>query len=107
MFWAPSGIVPCETKSIVEAAVHHSCQTHPVFEDLPPRAHLALLARCDGHWKQVLYFLECLPHMPGCSTLAGARSNVSASFFFLQFLANLAPFLGLCFSGASIYGVEL
>jgi hypothetical protein len=54
-----------------------------------------------------LYFLECLPHMPGCSTLAGARSNVSASFFFLQFLANLAPFLGLCFSGASIYGVEL
>jgi hypothetical protein len=25
MFWAPSGIAPCESKSMVEAAAHHSC----------------------------------------------------------------------------------
>jgi hypothetical protein len=49
MFWAPSGIAPCEAKSIVETAAHHSCQTHPVFENLPPRARLVLLARCNGH----------------------------------------------------------
>jgi hypothetical protein len=58
-----SGIAPCEAKSMAEAPTHHSCQTHPVFENLPPRACLALLTRCDGHWKQVLYFLECLLHM--------------------------------------------
>jgi hypothetical protein len=49
MFRAPSGIAPCETKSMAEATGHHSCQTHPVFENLPPRARLALLARYDGH----------------------------------------------------------
>jgi hypothetical protein len=103
----PSGIAPCESKSIAEAAAHHSCQTHLVFENLPPCACLALLARCDGHWKQVLYFLECLLHMRGHSAPAGARSNVSVGFISLQLLANLAPFLGLCFSGASVYGAEL
>jgi hypothetical protein len=80
-------------RSITEAAAHHSCQMHSVFENFPPHARLALLARCDGHWKQVMYFLECLLRMPGCSAPAGACSNVSASFFSLQFLANLAPFL--------------
>jgi hypothetical protein len=49
MFRAPNGIAPCKAKSMVEAAVHHSCQTHPVFENLLPHARLALLARCDGH----------------------------------------------------------
>jgi hypothetical protein len=49
MFQAPSGIAPCESKSIAEAAAHHSCQMHPVFENLLPCARLALLARCDGH----------------------------------------------------------
>jgi hypothetical protein len=107
MFRAPCGIVPCKSKSIAEAAAHHSCQTHPVFENLPPHARLALLARCDGHWKQVLYFLECLLGMRGHSAPAGACSNVSVGFFSLQFPANLAPFLGLCFSGASTCGVEL
>jgi hypothetical protein len=102
MFRAPSGIAPCEDKSIAEVAAHHSCQTHPVFENLPPHARLALLARCDGHWKQVLYFLECMLRMQGRSAPAGTHSNVSAGFFSLQFLANLVPFLGLCFSGASI-----
>jgi hypothetical protein len=92
MFRAHSGIAPCESKSIAEAAAHHSCQTHPVFENLPPSARLALLGRCDGHWKQVLNFLECLMRMWGCSALAGACSNVSAGFFSLQLLANLAPF---------------
>jgi hypothetical protein len=91
-FRAPSGIAPCESKSIAEAAAHHSCQTHPVFENLPPRARLALLARCNGHWKQVLYFLECLLHMRGHSAPSSACSNVSAGFFSLQFLANLVPF---------------
>jgi hypothetical protein len=98
MFRDPSGIVPCEAKSIAEAAAHHSCQAHPVFENLPPRARLALLTRCDGHWKQVLYFLECLLLMWGHSAPAGSCSNVSPRFFSLQFLANLVPFLGLCFS---------
>jgi hypothetical protein len=88
MFRAPSGIVPCESKSIAEAAAHHSCQTHPVFENLPPHARLALLARCDGQWKQVLYFLECLLRMRGHSALASARSNVTAGFFSLQFLPS-------------------
>jgi hypothetical protein len=92
---------------MAEAAAHHSCQTHPVFENLPPRAHLALLARCDGHWKQVLYFLECLLLMRGRSAPANDHSNVSAGFFSLQFLPNLAPFLGLCFSGASVCDAEL
>jgi hypothetical protein len=55
----------------------------------------------------VLYFLECLLRMRGHSTPAGACSNVSANFFSLQFLANLGPFLGLCFSGASVCGAEL
>jgi hypothetical protein len=50
MFQAPSGIAPCESKSIAEAAAHHSCQTHPVFENLPPHARLGLLVRCDGQW---------------------------------------------------------
>jgi hypothetical protein len=107
MFRAPSGIAPCEAKSMAEAAAHHSCQTHPVFENLPPRARLALLARCDGHWKQVLYFLECLLLMRGRSAPAGDRSNVSAGFIFLQLLAYLAHILGLCFSGASVFGAEL
>ena len=31
MFRAPSGIAPCEAKSMVEAAAHHSCHTHVVF----------------------------------------------------------------------------
>jgi hypothetical protein len=88
-FRSPSGIAPCEAKSIAEAAAHHSCQMHPVFENLPPRARLVLLARCDGHWKQVLYFLECLMRMLGRSAPAGACSNVSAGFFSLQLLANL------------------
>jgi hypothetical protein len=100
-------IAPYESKSIAEAAAHHSCQMHPVFENLPPRARLVLLARCDGHWKQVLYFMECLLCMPGRSAPAGALSNVSAGFFSLEFLAILAPFLGLSFSGASVCGVEL
>jgi hypothetical protein len=107
MFWVPNGIAPCEPKSIAEAAAHHSCQTHPMFENLPLRARLALLARCDGHWKQVLYFLECLQHMQGHSAPAGASSNVSAGFFSLQFLANLAPFFGLCYNGVSVCGAEL
>jgi hypothetical protein len=94
-FQAPSGIAPCETKSMAEATGHHSCQTHPVFENLPPRARLALLARCDGHWKQVLYFLECLLRMRGHSAAAGAHSNVSAGVFSLRLLADLVPFLGL------------
>jgi hypothetical protein len=64
-----------------------------MLENLPPRARLALLARCDGHWKQVLYFLECLLHMQGHSAPTGACSNVSAGFFSLHLLANLAPFL--------------
>jgi hypothetical protein len=98
MFRAPSGIVPCESKSMAEATAHHSCQTHPVFENLPPCARLALLARCDGHWKHVLYFLECMLRMRGHYAPAGSRSNVSAAFFSLQFLDNLVPFLGLCFS---------
>jgi hypothetical protein len=80
---------------MAEAVAHHSCQTHPVFENLPPRARLALLARCDGRWKQVLYFLEGLLRMRGHSASAGARSNVSAGFFSLQLPANLVPFLGL------------
>jgi hypothetical protein len=109
MFRAPNRIAPCEAKSIAEAAAaaHHSCQTHPVFENLPPWARLALLARCDGHWKQVLYFLECLLRMRGHSAPADACSNVSASCFSLQFRGNLAPFLGLCFSGAFVSGAEL
>jgi hypothetical protein len=107
IFRAPSGIALCEAKSMAEAAAHHSCRTHPVFENLPPHARLALLTRCHGHWKQVLYFLECLLHMQGRSAPAGARSNVSAGFFFLQLLANLAPFLGLYFRGASDCGAEL
>jgi hypothetical protein len=107
MFRAPNRIAPCEAKSIVEATTHHSCQTHPVFENLPPHACLALLARCDGHWKQVLYFLECLLHMWGHSTPAGTCSNVSAGCFSLQFLGNLAPFLSLCLSGRSVCGAEL
>jgi hypothetical protein len=41
------------------------------------------------------------------STCAGARSNVSAGFFSLEFVANLAPFFGLCFSGAFVCGAEL
>jgi hypothetical protein len=106
-FRAPSGILPCESKSITEAAAHYSCQTHPMFESLPPRARLALLARCDGHWKQVLYFLEGLLRMRGHSAVAGARSNISAGVFSLQLLANLAPCLGLYFSGASVCGTEL
>jgi hypothetical protein len=106
-FRAPSGIAPYESKSIAEAAAHYSCQMHPVFENLPPRARLALLARCDGHWKQVLYFLECLLRMRGHSAAAGAHSNVSAGVFSLRLLANLAPCLGLCFSGGSVYGAEL
>jgi hypothetical protein len=64
---------------------------------------LALLERCDGDWIQVWYFLDCLLCMRGHSALAGAHSNVSAGFFSLQLLSNLAPFLGLCFSEASIY----
>jgi hypothetical protein len=48
MFWALSRIAPCESKSIAEAAAYHSCQTHPVFENFPPRARSALLARCNG-----------------------------------------------------------
>jgi hypothetical protein len=107
MFRAPSGIAPCEAKSITEATAHYSCQTHPVFENLPPHARLALLARCNGYWKQVLYFLECLLRMRGHSAPAGARSNVSAGFFFLQLLADLAPILGIYFSGASVCGAEL
>jgi hypothetical protein len=55
----------------------------------------------------VLYFLECLLRMRGHSALVDAHSNVSVGFFSLRFLANLAPFLGLCFSGASICGAEL
>jgi hypothetical protein len=86
MFRAPCGITPCVAKSIAEAAAHHSCETHPVFENLPPRARLALLVRCDGHWKQVLYFLECLLLMRGHSAPTGSRSNVSAGFFSLQLL---------------------
>jgi hypothetical protein len=39
--------------------------------------------------------------------LCPCRSNVSVGFFFLQLLANLAPFFGLYFSGASVYGAEL
>jgi hypothetical protein len=107
MFRAPNGIVPYKSKSIAEAAAHHSCQTHRVFENLPPRARLALLERCDGHWKQVLYFLECLLHVSGRSAPAGTRSNVSAGFITLQFLADLVPYLCLCFSGASICGAKL
>jgi hypothetical protein len=107
MFRAPSGIAPSKSKSIAEVAAHRSCQMHHVFENLLPCARLALLKRCNGHWKQVLYFLECLLLMQGHSAPASARSNVSAGFFFLQFLANLAPFLGLCFSGASVCGAEL
>jgi hypothetical protein len=80
---------------------------HPVFENLPPSAHLVLLARCDGHWKQVLYFLECLLRMRGRSAPTDAPSNVSAGFFSLQFLANLAPFFGLYSSGAFVCGAEL
>jgi hypothetical protein len=95
MFRAPSGIAPYEAKSMAEAAAHHSCQAHPVFQNLPPRARLALLTRCDGHWKQVLYFLECLLCMPRRSAPTGARSNVSAGFSSLQFLSNLVLFLGL------------
>jgi hypothetical protein len=49
MFRAPSGIAPCESKFMAEAAALHSCQMHPVFENLPSRARLALLARCHGH----------------------------------------------------------
>ena len=60
MFRAPSGIAPSKSKSIAEATAHHSYQTHRMFENLPPCACLALLKRCNGHWKQVLYFLECL-----------------------------------------------
>jgi hypothetical protein len=86
MFRAPSGIAPCMAKSIAEVAAHHSCETHPVFEILPSCARLALLVRCDGHWKQVLYFLECLLLMWGHSAPAGSRSNVSACFFSLQLL---------------------
>jgi hypothetical protein len=41
----------------------------------------------------VLYFLECLLHMQGHSAPTGACSNVSAGFFSLHLLANLAPFL--------------
>jgi hypothetical protein len=107
MFRAPSGIVSCEAKSITEAIGHHSCQTHPMFKNLPPRARLVLLARCGGHWKQVLNFLKCLLHILGHSTPAGTYSNVSAGFFSLQLLANFAPFFGLCFSGVSVYGAEL
>jgi hypothetical protein len=55
----------------------------------------------------VLYFLECLLHMPRRSAPTGACNNVSVGFFSLQFLVNLAPFPGLCFSGGSICGVEL
>jgi hypothetical protein len=106
MFRAPNGIAPCESQSIAEAAAHYSCQTHPVFENLPPRARLALLARYDGHWKQVLYFLECLLRMRRHSAPAGACSNISAGFFSLQ-LANLVPFFGLCFSGAFVSSAEL
>ena len=98
MFRAPSRIVPCEAKSMAEAAAHHSCQMHPVFENLPPCACLALLTRCDGRWKQVLHFLECLLRMRRCSAPASARSNVSVGFFSLLLLANLVPFLGLYFS---------
>ena len=53
---------------------------------------MVLLARCDGHWKQVLYFLQCLLHTPGRSAPTCARSNVSAGCFCLQLLDNLAPF---------------
>jgi hypothetical protein len=55
----------------------------------------------------VLYFLECLLRMRGHSTPAGAHSNVSAGFFYLQFLTDLVPFFGLYFSGASMCGAEL
>ena len=92
---------------MAKAAAHHSCQMHPMFENLPSCAHLVLLARCNGHWKQVLYFLGCLLHMGGHSALVGACSNVSVGFFSLQLLANLAPFFGLCFSGVCVYGAEL
>ena len=51
MFGVPSRIMPCEAKSITEATAHYSYQTHPVFENLPPRASLGLLARCNGHYK--------------------------------------------------------
>lgn len=51
MFGEPSGIAPSKSKSIAEAAANHSYQTHLVFENLPSHARLALLARCEGHWK--------------------------------------------------------
>ena len=69
------------------------CLRHPVGSCLPPHARSALLARCNGHWKQVLYFLECLLRMPGPSAPANTHSKVSACFFSLQFLTNLVPFL--------------
>jgi hypothetical protein len=55
----------------------------------------------------MLYFLEHLLHMPGRFALAGAHSNVSASFFSLQLLANLALFFCLYFSGVPVCGAEL
>lgn len=68
MFRAASGIAPYRFKSITELAAHHACQTHPLFENYPPRARSDLLARCEGNWKLVLHFLESLQQRHHVST---------------------------------------
>ena len=77
MFRAASGVEPYRFKSITELAAHHSCQTHPLFENFPLRARSELLARCEGNWKLVLHFLESLQLSSGRSN-GDAGNNVRA-----------------------------
>ncbi|XP_076890228.1 ultraviolet-B receptor UVR8-like [Bidens hawaiensis] len=47
-----------KSKSLVDSAAFHLCNSHPVYSSLNPRAQQQLLTRCSHNWKRVLRFLQ-------------------------------------------------
>ncbi|KAG0591247.1 hypothetical protein KC19_1G161100 [Ceratodon purpureus] len=104
VFRAPSGSIG-GFKSITEAAAHSYCEKHQLFESLDSSARLQLLARCEGNWKLVLHFLECLERSSGRVTEANAGKKVlTAGGKLHTLIVNKQGELFACGKGGAVLG---
>lgn len=59
-FGGSHGLHPHKFRSLVDLAAFQLCGSHPLYVPLSLKSKKEIFDRCDGKWKRILRFLQCV-----------------------------------------------
>ncbi|KAK1261131.1 hypothetical protein QJS04_geneDACA023054 [Acorus gramineus] len=75
------GVFPQKFRSMAEFAAFNVCCGNSIFASLPTVARTELFERCNGNWKRVMRFLQCVEQSSGLvETSAGNMQITTGSY---------------------------